>query len=150
MCNFKIAHAKVLKIAHHFSLCMFIVLPENHSVFIANNPLWKAHVKEQSHAWKSHVMDWLNYREIPTLIVGYENLKKDTYTELKRMLDFIGYPYSEDDVLCTVKNSGEAFHRKHTKDLHPYSSELQKIVLNEIKEVDAVLLKHNISLYHPY
>ena len=95
-------------------------------------------------------MEWLNYTKIPVLLVGYENLQKDTYTELKRMLDFIGYPYSEDDVLCAVKNSGESFHRKHTKDIYPYSPELQTFILNEIKEVVADLSKHNISLYHRY
>lgn len=67
------------------------------------------------------------------------------------MLDFLEYPYSEDDVLCAVKNSGETFHRKHTrKEVHPYSTELQNFVLNEIKQVDTALLKQNISLYHPY
>ena len=67
------------------------------------------------------------------------------------MLDFLEYPYSEDDILCTVNYSGEAFHRKHTKQqVNPYSPELQEFVLNEIKDIDASLLKHNISLYHPY
>jgi len=77
---------------------------------------------------------------------------KDTYTELKRILDFIGYSYSENDVLCTIKNSDRGFHRNHTSKQHvnPYSPELQEFVLNEIKDIDASLLKHNISLYHPY
>ena len=96
-------------------------------------------------------MQWLNYKTVPVLIVGYENLHSNTYSELKRMLDFLGYLYSEDDLLCAVKSSGETFHRSHTrKDLHPYSPELQKFVLNEIKQVNAALLKHGISLYHPY
>ena len=84
-------------------------------------------------------------------IVGYENLKKDTYTELKKMLDFLGYPYSEGDVLCAVKSSSETFHRNHTKkELHPFSLQVKKFVLNEIQQVNAALLKHNISLHHPY
>ena len=92
-------------------------------------------------------MQWLSYTQFPVLIVGYDNLRRDTYAELKRMLDFIGYPYSEEDVLCTVRNSGEAFHRNHTKkDVYSYSSELQNFVLNEIKQVEGGLLKHNISL----
>ena len=96
-------------------------------------------------------MQWLSYKKFPVLIVGYDNLKKDTYTELKRMLDFIGHPYTEEDVSCTIRNSGEAFHRNHTwKNVQAYSPELQEFVLNEIKQVDAALLKHNISLYHPY
>ena len=96
-------------------------------------------------------MQWLNVKEFPVLVIGYENLVKDTYTELKRMLDFIGYPYNEDDVLCAVKNSGGSFHRNHTKKrVNPYSPQLQEIVLNQIKKIDAELLEHNISLYHPY
>ena len=119
--------------------------------FLADNPAWEAYVKKQSRSWKSNVMQWLSHRQFPVLIVGYDNLKRDTYTELKRMLDFIGYPYSEEDVLCTVRNSGEAFHRNHTrKDLRPFPPELQNFVLNEIKQVNNILLKHNISLYHPY
>ena len=96
-------------------------------------------------------MKWLSFSQVPVLIVGYENMKKDSYTEIKKMLDFIGYPYTENDVLCAVKSSGEAFHRNHTrKHGHPYSQELQNYVLNAIKEVDTRLLKHHISYHHPY
>ena len=82
--------------------------------------------------------------------MGYENLMKDTYTELKKMLDFIGYPYSEGDIFCAVQNSGETFHRSHIKkDVHPYSLELQKFILKRIKGISPDLLKHNISLSWP-
>ena len=105
----------------------------------------------RSDRWANYVKGWLNVKEIPVLVVGYENLVKDTYTELKRMLNFIGYPYSEDDVLCSVKSSGESFHRNHKKRLiNPYSPELQEYVLGQIKTIDARLLEHDISLYHPY
>ena len=104
-----------------------------------------------SKKWKKKVTFWLNVKEYPVLFVGYENLKNNTYTELKRMLDFIGHPYSDDDILCAVKRAGEGFHRNHTNEhFNPYSPELQDFVLNEIKELDASLQKHNIFLYHPY
>ena len=79
------------------------------------------------------------------LVVGYDNLMNDTYTELKRMLDFVEYPYSEDNVLCAVKSS-ENFHRKHMKDLQVYSTELQQTVVSVIRQVYQNLLKYNISL----
>ena len=108
-------------------------------------------MKQGSIAWKNEVKLWLTSKEFPILIVGYENLRKNTYAELKRMLDFLKHPYSENDILCAIKGSSEVFHRKHTrKDLHPYSPALQKFVLNQIKLIDAALLKHNISLCHPY
>ena len=67
------------------------------------------------------------------------------------MLDFIGYPYSKEDILCAVKSSTGTFHRVHKKkSTQPYSPELQELVLSRIKEVEADLLQHNISIYHPY
>ena len=123
-----------------------------YSVILANNTGWANSVKRSSTKWKKIVSSWANTKQYPVLVIGYENLVKNTYAELKKMLDFIGYPYSEDDILCTVKKSGEAFHRSHTKkQYNPFSPALQDFVLNHvIKDVDALLLKHNISLYHPY
>ena len=102
--------------------------------------------------WKRIVSAWLGEKKYPVLVIGYENLVKNKYAELRKMLDFIEYPYSEDDILCAVKSSGEGFHRSHTKkQYNPFSPEVQDFVLNNvIKSVDALLLKHNISLYHPY
>ena len=114
-------------------------------VFVVNSSDWIKEVKRRSRDWKYHVMAWLNATRFPVLVVGYENLMINTYTELKRILDFVGYPYSKNDVLCAVKSS-EAFHRKHKKDIHAFSPELQQIVNNDIKAVNESLLKHNISL----
>ena len=62
------------------------------------------------------------------------------------MLDFLGYPYSEDSVMCAIKSPSEKFHRKHTKDLQAFSPELRQSIVNDMKQVNADLLKHNISL----
>ena len=119
-----------------------------HFFFIAYNKGWNGKVKYHSHKWKNRVTQWLNVTEYPVLFIGYENLMKDTYTEVKRMLDFIGYPYSEDDIVCAVKSSN-AFHRNHTKEhSNVYSPEQQEFITSIIKDVDASLLKHNIYLYN--
>ena len=85
------------------------------------------------------------------MIVGYDNLMNDTYSEIKKMLDFIKYPYTEDDIKCAVNSPAEDFHRNHTKK-HPnlYPPDLQNYVLRRIKEIDADLLKHNISINFTY
>ena len=121
-----------------------------HFVFIAYEEDWNSKVEIFSHKWKRRVTLWLNVIEYPVLFIGYENLVKDTYTELKRMLDFIGYPYSEDDIICAIKSSN-AFHRNHTKEQsNIYTPEQQELVTNVIKDVRASLLKHNISIYDYY
>ena len=118
---------------------------------LVNSTKWHHFVKTQASPWKEAVSKWLSVTEYPVLIVGYENLMNNPYIEVKRMLDFIGNPYSEDDILCTTKGSGESFHRKHAKkQFNPFTPELQEFVLNEAKQIDARLLEHNISIYHPY
>ena len=118
---------------------------------LVNDTAWESWVKEKSEKWKKQVKQWLQYKEDPVLIAGYDNLMKNTYSELKKMLDFIGYPYTEDDIKCAVKSAAEDFHRNHTKK-HPnlYPPDLQNYVLNRIKEIDADLRKHNISIYFTY
>ena len=115
-------------------------------VFVVNNSAWYREVRRRCLEWKTHVTKWLKVTKVPVLVVGFENLKNDTYTELKRMLDFLEYPYSEDNVLCAIKSPSENFHRKHQKDQDVFSSELQKIIVNDIKQINANLQKHNISL----
>ena len=118
---------------------------------LVNSTKWHQFVKTQTPSWRTAVNQWLSVTEDPVLIVGYENLMNNTYVEVKRMLDFIGNPYSEDDILCAVKSSGESFHRKHAeKQFNPFTPELQEFVLNQAKQIDARLLEHNISIYHPY
>ena len=136
---------------HVCSIIMLDLFITLHHQLIANDSGWEPKVKRASSKWKRIVRQWLSVKDFPVLIVGYENLMNNTYAELKRMLNFIGHPYTEDSVMCTVKNSGEVFHRKHTKKQeNPYSPELQEFVLNQIKEIDTSLQEHNISLHHPY
>jgi len=105
--------------------------------------------RKQSRGWEISVQEWLIEKNIPVLMIGYENLMKNTSAELKKMLDFLKHPYTEDDVQCAVNNSS-LFHRKHTRTINPYNPTMEKFVLDEIKKVDKRLQKHNIYLYHTY
>ena len=116
-------------------------------VFVVNNPAWDREVKQKFQGWKTHITQWLKVTAIPVLVVGFENLKNDTYTELKRMLDFLGHPYSEDSVVCAIKSPSESFHRNHTKDSNAFSPGLWQSIVNDTKQINANLLKHNISFF---
>ena len=121
-----------------------------HFIFVAYKKEWNSKVRYFARKWRSRVALWLEVTEYPVLFIGYENLVKDTHTELKRMLDFIGYPYSEEDVICAVKGSN-TFRRNHTKEhSNVYTPEQQVFVNNVIKDVDASLRQHNISIYNHY
>jgi len=118
--------------------------------FLGNNTSWNDALKKDSISWRKHVTKWLGHTKLPTLVVQYENLLTRLDVELRRMLDFLEHPYTEDDIRCTLHSSMNSFHRKHSKQLDPYTPSQLKFILNEIDQVDVLLKKHNISFHNPY
>ena len=69
----------------------------------------------------------------------------DLHTELKRMMEFLEFPYTEDDLQCTINSALEGFHRKHKNFTDPYTPEQRRNVLAVIQLANKVLLPFNIS-----
>jgi len=61
------------------------------------------------------------------------------------MLDFVGYNYTEIDLQCTVESTAERFHRKHTKDIDPYSPDQRKLVYSVLETANKLLSQYNIT-----
>ena len=78
-------------------------------------------------------------------MVKYENLLTDLHTELERMMEFLKFPYTEDDLKCTINSAIEGFHRRHKNVTDPYTSEQRKIVSAQIELANEVLRYYNIS-----
>ena len=106
---------------------------------------WKRTVTEMSNKWSHHVQECLQMQHAPTLVVKYENLKANFINELRKILDFIGYHYTEDDLKCTLQSNTEQFHRKHTTDVDPYSPIQKKNILSQIEIANGYLSQYNIS-----
>ena len=79
------------------------------------------------------------------LVVKYENLKANLLTELRRILDFLGHDYTENDLKCTLKSNTEQFHRKHSTDVDPYSTLQKRNMHSQIKIANRLLSQFNIS-----
>jgi len=119
-------------------------------ICIGNNSRWDKAVRGDSTAWQKHVSAWIGHARRPTLVVQYENLQINLDGELRRMLDFLEHPYTEDDIQCTVHSSMDGFHRKHTKQLNPYTPSQTQFLLDKIHLVDNILKENNISYHNVY
>ena len=85
----------------------------------------------------------------PVLIVKFEDLKKDTYQEVERILNFLNVKFlTADDNKTLVPDRLHAFHRNHTYTFDHYTTE-QKIYMNSvIRRVAKQLRLHNIDYLH--
>ncbi|XP_065919790.1 uncharacterized protein [Dysidea avara] len=109
-----------------------------------NNKRWDETVKQYATSWSHHIRTWLGTVKVPTVVIQYERLSTNLYTELRKMLDFLGVSYTESDIQCTIKSTTETFHRKHDKNFDPYTPEQRRLILREIQAVGKILHKYNI------
>ena len=98
-----------------------------------------------SKIWGYHIRRYLGSRKTPLLVVKYENLLTDLHTELKRIMEFLDFLYTEDDLQCTIKSTIEGFHRKHSNVTDRYTPEQRRQVLAQINLVNKVLHHYNIT-----
>ena len=116
----------------------YSVLGANHS--------WNRAVRKMADEWKHHIEEWTQTNKFTKLVLCYENMINNLHTAIKQMLDFIEYPYTEDDIQCAIKSStDERFHRKHSRVFNPYTPSQKQYVLQQIHTVDYILKQYNIS-----
>ena len=62
----------------------------------------------------------------PVLVVKYEDLKSDSLTQVKRMLEFLRVPYSDKELEKRLRGDFKSFQRKHTNSNFEYYTPEQK------------------------
>ena len=89
---------------------------------LGTNPSWNQAVIKMAKEWKHHVEEWTQTNKFTKLVLCYENMINNLHAAIKQMLDFIEYPYTEDDIQCAIKSStDEKFCRKHSRVVNPYT-----------------------------
>ena len=90
---------------------------------------------------------WLNITtaNVPTIVVRYEDMLRDTRGQLRRMLDFLKYPYTEDRLDCVLNHQIQTFHRQHHRNFDPFTSEQKRNFVRIMKQVEPLLNLYNTS-----
>jgi hypothetical protein len=55
--------------------------------------------------WARHAESWLERKDVPVLLVRYEDLKADTFAEFRRILGFIGAPLDDERIRRAIEHS---------------------------------------------
>ena len=85
-----------------------------------------------------------NIHNKPILVVKYEDLKSNKIAVVKRMLDFLKVPYSEDELQKRLAEDYKDFHRPHTaSDFDPFTAEQRITTRNAIQETLDLLQEKN-------
>ena len=77
------------------------------------------------------------------LIIRYEDLKSDTLSQVKKMMNFLKVPVSDALLEARMSTGYEKFHRSHPQEFEHYTPEQKQQVLAVVKEVINMLQKEN-------
>lgn len=73
----------------------------------------------------------------------YEDIKQDTFTQVKRMLDFLHFGYREEEVQQRLAADFSTFQRKSQQTFEHFTSEQRHIVDSEISTAVDYLIRYN-------
>ncbi|NXS98023.1 WSCD2 protein, partial [Jacana jacana] len=107
---------------------------------------WPEFVANYAPWWATHTLDWLRYGK-KVLVVHFEDLKRDLFVQLQRMVGLLGISACEDRLLCVEGQKDGNFKRSGLRKLEydPYTPEMRKMISGYIKTVDTALKLRNLS-----
>ncbi|NWY50496.1 WSCD2 protein, partial [Chionis minor] len=107
---------------------------------------WPEFVANYAPWWATHTLDWLRYGK-KVLVVHFEDLKRDLFVQLQRMVGLLGITACEDRLLCVEGQKDGNFKRSGLRKLEydPYTPEMRKMISAYIKTVDTALKLRNLS-----
>ncbi|KFR15798.1 WSC domain-containing protein 2, partial [Opisthocomus hoazin] len=107
---------------------------------------WPEFVANYAPWWATHTLDWLRYGK-KVLVVHFEDLKRDLFAQLQRMVGLLGIAACEDRLLCVEGQKDGNFKRSGLRKLEydPYTPEMRKVSSSYIKTVDTALKLRNLS-----
>ncbi|NXL67924.1 WSCD2 protein, partial [Chordeiles acutipennis] len=107
---------------------------------------WPEFVANYAPWWATHTLDWLRYGK-KVLVVHFEDLKRDLFVQLQRMVGLLGIAACQDRLLCVEGQKDGNFKRSGLRKLEydPYTPEMRKMISGYIKTVDTALKLCNLS-----
>ncbi|XP_061865858.1 sialate:O-sulfotransferase 2 isoform X2 [Colius striatus] len=110
------------------------------------NKEWPEFVANYAPWWATHALDWLRYGR-NVLVVHFEDLKRDLYVQLQRMVGLLGIRACQDRLLCVESQKDGNFKRSGLRKLEydPYTPEMRRLISGYIRSVDAALKLRNLS-----
>ncbi len=79
------------------------------------------------------------------MILRFEDVKRDKVSEVKKMLQFIDFPFDEKTVQERLQGDFGLFRRNHTETFEHYTVEQKKWVNNMLLEMIAILQNNGLE-----
>ena len=110
------------------------------------NPKWVEYLQEQIPRWQAMTKEWVtSHGRHAILPIKYEDLKRNSTLQVKRILAFLQIPYTDQDIDKRLTEGFNSFHRTHKPDFDHYTPGQRQRVLRAIKDTIQLLKTSRLS-----
>ncbi len=122
-----------------------LVLSDSH-LHPGNNEDWNNYIELKGARWLRQIGGWLTLaKDYPILVVRYEDLKADTLGQVERMLDFLGVPYTEEEIKRRLGEGFPTFYRNHTDSFEHFTPYQRVFIEDVVDEAVSVLKRYGVE-----
>ena len=105
--------------------------------------------------WKERTINWvLMNKRHPVHVVSYEDLQNDTVREVEKILDFLHFPYSHEDLIQRLRVDFNTFQRPHMNDgfqhFSPEQKERLRLTITQLMGAAKTAGKADLFLFSKY
>ena len=74
-------------------------------------------------------------RDLPKLVVRYEDFQRDRVGEVSRVLDFLHFPYSRETLSQRLEEDFTTFHRSRHPEFEAFTQAQEKFIDHSLRQI---------------
>lgn len=116
------------------------------------NEEWDAYIHEKLNRWPQQTVNLLVEAKVagrPVYILKFENLKADTVKEMKKVMDFLGFSYTENEVSERLSAGFSKFYRNHTATFSHFTADQEQYIHNVVYSTSQFMKEKGIHDMFP-
>ena len=87
-------------------------------------------------------------RDLPKLVVRYEDFQRDRVGEVSRVLDFLHFPYSRETLSQRLEEDFTTFHRSRHTEFEAFTQSQEQFIDHSLRQIlDSLSARNNGETY---
>ena len=132
------------KVNQLFTVSLFLYTGENEA--------WNKHIHLKVFRWPkqiTYLLQEAKFAKRPVYVLMFEDLKADTVREMKKVTDFLGFSFTEQEIAERLGMGFSKFYRNHTADFSHFTAKQESLIHDVVNRTARILKSHGVYYMFP-
>ena len=111
------------------------------------NEAWDEYIHLKLFRWPKQITYLLQEAKLakrPVHVLMFEDLKADTVREMKKVTDFLGFSFTEQEIAERLGMGFSKFYRNHTAEFSYFTAKQESLIHDVVKNTSRILKSNGI------